>query len=46
MLCVTMYEHLDDKSKIKLQKRISKVDHSESGVTVICNDGTTISGDI
>lgn len=41
-----MYENLDEKSKIKLQKQISKVDHSESGVTVTCNDGTTISGDV
>jgi hypothetical protein len=41
-----MYENLNDKSKIKLQKRISKVDHSESGVTVTCNDGTTLSGDV
>lgn len=41
-----MYENLNDKSKIKLQKRISKVDHSERGVIVTCDDGTTISGDV
>ncbi|KAF3040702.1 hypothetical protein E8E12_005945 [Didymella heteroderae] len=41
-----MYENLNDKSKVKLQKRILKVDHSEGGVVVTCNDGTKVSGDI
>lgn len=41
-----MYENLNDKSKIKLQKRIAKVDHNEYEVTVTCDDGTTINGDI
>ncbi|KAJ8117535.1 hypothetical protein OPT61_g1299 [Boeremia exigua] len=41
-----MYQNLNDKSKIELQKRISKVDHNESGVTVTCTDGTIISGDV
>lgn len=39
-----MYENLNDKTKVKLQKRILKVDHSESGVTVTCKDGSTVHG--
>lgn len=41
-----MYENLRDKSKIKLQKRIAKVDHNKNEVIVTCNDGATISGDV
>ncbi|KAH6633730.1 FAD binding domain protein [Boeremia exigua] len=41
-----MYQNLRDKSKIELQKRISRVDHNENAVTVTCNDGTIISGDV
>jgi hypothetical protein len=41
-----MYENLNDKSKIKLRQRIAKVDHREDGVTVTCEDGTTVSGDV
>jgi hypothetical protein len=41
-----MYDNLNDKSKVKLQKQIAKVDHREDGVTVTCNDGTTVSGDV
>ncbi|KAF2621246.1 FAD binding domain-containing protein [Macroventuria anomochaeta] len=41
-----MYDNLQDKSKIKLQKRISKVDHNENEVTVTCSDSTTFRGDI
>ena len=41
-----MYENLKDQSKIKLQKRISKVDHNKNEVIVLCEDGTAVSGDV
>lgn len=41
-----MYENLQDKSKLKLQKRISKVDHNKKEVVVVCEDGTAVSGDV
>jgi 2-polyprenyl-6-methoxyphenol hydroxylase-like FAD-dependent oxidoreductase len=39
-------DHLPDKSKIHLSKRVVSVDHSESGVTVHCKDGSEYHGDI
>lgn len=41
-----MYNGLADKSKIKLEKQISKVEHSEKEVVVTCSDGTTVHGDV
>jgi flavin-dependent dehydrogenase len=41
-----LHKNLQSKSQIELQKRISSVDHTESGVTVTCEDGTSISGDV
>ena len=41
-----LYENLRDKSKIKLQKRISKVVHNANEVIVLCDDGTAINGDV
>lgn len=41
-----LYDNLNDKSRIKLQKRIPSVDHSEDGVAVTCTDGTFIRGDV
>lgn len=41
-----MYDNLQDKSKVTLQKRILKVDHSEEGIMVTCTDGTTTRGDV
>ncbi|CAO2653295.1 Nn.00g027060.m01.CDS01 [Neocucurbitaria sp. VM-36] len=41
-----LYENLKDKSRIKLQKRISKVDHNKEEVIVLCKDGTAVSGDV
>ncbi|KAH8719235.1 FAD binding domain protein [Phaeosphaeriaceae sp. PMI808] len=42
----TLYNNLQDKSKVKLLKRISKVDHNSDEVTVLCEDGTSVSGDV
>jgi flavin-dependent dehydrogenase len=41
-----MYENLQDKSTIELQKRISNIDHNENEVVVTCVDGTTVRGDV
>ncbi|KAF2023177.1 FAD binding domain-containing protein [Setomelanomma holmii] len=41
-----LYDNLKDKSKIKVSKRISKVDHNSKEVIVLCEDGTAIGGDI
>ncbi|KAF2824862.1 FAD binding domain protein [Ophiobolus disseminans] len=41
-----LHNALKDKSKIRLRKRISEVDHNAKEVVVTCGDGTSISGDI
>lgn len=40
------YDNIKDKSKILLEKNITSVEHSDSGVTVRCRDGTSYQGDI
>ncbi|KAF1919000.1 hypothetical protein BDU57DRAFT_527108 [Ampelomyces quisqualis] len=42
----TLYGNLQDKSKIQVAKRITKVDHNTNEVIVLCEDGTAFSGDI
>ena len=39
-------EHIIDQTKLVLNKKISKVDHSRDGVTVHCEDGCSYEGDI
>jgi 2-polyprenyl-6-methoxyphenol hydroxylase-like FAD-dependent oxidoreductase len=39
-------KHICDKKKLLLNKRIVQADESPDGVTIICKDGTTYSGDI
>lgn len=41
-----LHENLKDKSKIKLQMRISQVDHNADEVVAICEDGTAVAGDV
>lgn len=41
-----MYDNLRDKTKIKLQKQVLRVDHNENEVTVTCKDGTIVQGDV
>lgn len=41
-----LYNGIPDKSKIQLSKRVFKVDHSDSGVVVHCQDGSKYEGDI
>ncbi|RDI87660.1 hypothetical protein Vi05172_g2254 [Venturia inaequalis] len=40
------YEKLKSKDKVLLNKGIARVDQSENGVTVTCEDGTLYQGDI
>lgn len=41
-----LYERLEDKSKLFVNTRVVKVDHSRNGVIVRCEDGKTYAGDI
>ena len=41
-----LYDHITDKGKILLDKKLSSVDHHVKGVTVQCRDGTSYEGDI
>jgi hypothetical protein len=41
-----MYEHIKDKSKVLTSKRVINVEHTASGVSVTCKDGSSYSGDI
>ncbi|KAK4942872.1 hypothetical protein LTR10_017448 [Elasticomyces elasticus] len=45
-LLKTLYDNIEDKSKVLLDKKVSRVDHSTQGVSVQCKDGTTYAGDI
>jgi 2-polyprenyl-6-methoxyphenol hydroxylase-like FAD-dependent oxidoreductase len=45
--CVTyLYEGLPDKSKIQTNKRLERIEHTETGVRVHLSDGTIEEGDI
>lgn len=39
-------EHIMDRQKVLLNKRIVRAEHGDTGVAVVCNDGTTYTGDI
>jgi 2-polyprenyl-6-methoxyphenol hydroxylase-like FAD-dependent oxidoreductase len=39
-------KHIIDKSKILLNKRVVKVEHSPEKASVVCEDGSTVEGDI
>ncbi len=41
-----LYANIKDKSKILLRKNVTSVEHSDGGVTVKCDDGTSYQGDI
>lgn len=41
-----LYKHVEDKSKILTNKRVSNVEHTTQSVTVNCTDGTSYEGDI
>lgn len=45
--CVAhLYDNLSDKTKIKLNKRVKRIEHTERGVRIILADGTIEEGDI
>lgn len=41
-----LFDFLPNKSRVHLSKRVTKIDHSQSGVTVYCKDGSRYEGDI
>lgn len=41
-----LYEHVWDKQKVHVNKRMQRVQHSSTGVTVQCTDGTAYEGDV
>lgn len=45
-LLQTLYNNLEDKSRVLLNKKVIKVDHSDQGVSVQCRDGTTYAGNV
>ncbi len=45
-LLKVLYDHIPDKSKVHISKRVTKVDHEDTGVIVHCGDGSTYAGDI
>jgi 2-polyprenyl-6-methoxyphenol hydroxylase-like FAD-dependent oxidoreductase len=45
-LLQTLYDNLGDKSKVLLNKRVSRVEQGHEGVTVYCRDGTSYKGDV
>lgn len=42
----TLYNNLKDKSKVLVGKKLTTVRQHASGVTVICEDGTSYTGDV
>jgi 2-polyprenyl-6-methoxyphenol hydroxylase-like FAD-dependent oxidoreductase len=45
-ILAVLYSNLKDKSKILLGKKLTTVRHHASGVTVICEDGSSYVGDM
>lgn len=45
-LLQTLYDNLSDKSKVLLNKRVSRVEQDHNGVTVYCRDGSSYKGDV
>lgn len=46
MVLQILYDHLHDQSKVQPGKRVAHIDHSQSGVKVVCQDGSQFEGDI
>lgn len=45
-LLLALYENLKDPSKILVNKGLADIQHGVNGVTAICEDETTYSGDL
>ncbi|KAF2632749.1 FAD/NAD(P)-binding domain-containing protein [Macroventuria anomochaeta] len=45
--CVAhLYDNLPDQSTVKLNKRVERIEHTETGIRVVLTDGTVEEGDI
>jgi FAD dependent monooxygenase len=42
----SLYDQLEDQTKIHLNKRVQRIEHSEDSVTVMCADGSEFAGHI
>jgi 2-polyprenyl-6-methoxyphenol hydroxylase-like FAD-dependent oxidoreductase len=45
-LVETLFDHLEDKSKVLLGKNVVSVEHSAARITVKCGDGSSYDGDV
>jgi 2-polyprenyl-6-methoxyphenol hydroxylase-like FAD-dependent oxidoreductase len=45
-LLQVLYKYIPSKTTIKASKRVSRIEHNATGVTVNCDDGSSFSGDI
>jgi 2-polyprenyl-6-methoxyphenol hydroxylase-like FAD-dependent oxidoreductase len=43
-LVKTLFDHLEDKSKVLLDKNVVDIEHSTAGVKVKCEDGSSYDG--
>lgn len=46
ILLRVLYENLQDRSKVLVNKKVVDVEHSSDGVKVSCQDGSTYEGDV
>jgi 2-polyprenyl-6-methoxyphenol hydroxylase-like FAD-dependent oxidoreductase len=46
MVLQALYDHIQDKSKVILSKRVERIDPIEGGVIVRTKDGSSYTGDI
>jgi len=45
-LLQSLYDNINDKSRILLNKRVSRIEQGHDGITVYCQDGTEYEGDV
>lgn len=41
-----LYNHLWDKTKVRVGKKVERIEHTAKGVTIYCKDGSTFDGDL
>lgn len=41
-----MYDHIQDKNKVFLRKRLDRIEDTTKGVKVYCTDGSVYEGDV
>ncbi len=42
----SLYDQLKDKSRVRLCKKVSRIEQSRTGAKVVCSDGSEFNGDI